>query len=108
MARTNEAGPEAPWVRARRWVAVGVCLAVAGVVLALEVSKTFWSLAALGVLATAGGALVALARAMRPALRPQLVKYDHSWPTHLLGETSTPHRGPATEERTPPDRDGPD
>ena len=51
-------------------------LIVAGVILALFVGRARW----------------ALGRAMRPALRRQAVKYDHSWLTNTLGETSTPHR----------------
>lgn len=30
-------------------------------------------------------------RAIALARRPQRVRYDHSWLTNILGETSTPH-----------------
>jgi hypothetical protein len=52
-----------------------------------------------------GGTIVALSivtagvgtlwGAVALALRPQVVKYDHSWLTNVLGGTSTPHLGRA-------------
>jgi hypothetical protein len=36
---------------------------------------------------------------MRRALRPQAVRYDHSWFTNLLGQTSVPHRNPGSSRK---------
>jgi hypothetical protein len=74
-------------------------ISLAGALLALAVSPWFWWLVRVAAILIGAALLVALTRATRVALRPQRVRYDHSWWTNLFGGTSTPHPGPA--ERTP-------
>jgi hypothetical protein len=65
-----------------------------GVILAIMVGG-IWGvvIAAATVLVLIG--LAMLARAIGPAMRPQKVRYDHSWLTNLAGQTSVAHPGPA-------------
>jgi hypothetical protein len=82
-----------------RLVFIGVPLLVIGLVLAVSVDVVaFGGLVVLGATFSALAGVLALGDAMRLALRPQRVKYDHSWPTNVLGGTSTPHPGPAADE----------
>jgi hypothetical protein len=73
---------------------MGLALTVAGLIMAPLVSAAFWALVAIGVVVAGGAIGVALTRAMRPALRAQTVKYDHSWVTNALGETYDHRRHP--------------
>lgn len=92
------------WVR-RATLFSGLLWLGTGVLLAAIVATGFWALAAAGFLLLAISLLAALSQAIRPALRPQKVRYDHSWLTNLLGQTSVPHPGPASlksdEEQEP-------
>jgi hypothetical protein len=47
--------------------------------------------------------LVILAQALPSMRYRQTVKYDHSFPTNLLGDTSAPHPGPAAKDQKPSD-----
>src|SRR5262249_22720221 len=102
MPHRSSPDPEAPLaVRLAPALVLSALLTVTAAVLALAVNSTFWLLALAAVLVLAFALLVALSRAVRPALRPQRVKYDHSWWTNELGDTSTPHPGPAAAEPDP-------
>jgi hypothetical protein len=78
---------------------LGGALAVVGSAAAVLVSGAFWAMTFVGATLVIGGIASTLWRAIAYAVRPQAVKYDHSWMTNVLGETSTPHRGP--EARRP-------
>jgi hypothetical protein len=78
-------------------VVVGAGLVVLAVVIKSGVVAALAGLAFLGVLAV----VIALAV---PSLRyKQSVKYDHSFLTNLMGETSRPHSGPSAKTQQPPD-----
>lgn len=79
---------------------------MAGALLAFTVNSVFWLLVLVGALAIGVALLIALVRATRLAMRPQEVKYDHSWWTNIFGGTSTPHPGPAATEQSPPAQNG--
>jgi hypothetical protein len=71
---------------------------IGAILLAVVLNSVFWLVALAALLVLAATLLTALARAIRPAMRPQHVKYDHSWLTNVLGGTSTPHPGRAAAE----------
>jgi len=107
--------PAPPAVRLAPALALAAPLVIAGVVLAANVSSLFWLLVLAAALLIAIVAAIALTRATRLAMRPQHVRYAHGWWAGVLGDTSTPHPGPAAESRRPPstgpedpaaDRDG--
>jgi hypothetical protein len=78
-------------------VVVGAALVVLAVVI------TSGAVAALAGLAFLGVLVVVIAQAV-PSLRyKQSVKYDHSFLTNLMGETSRPHPGPGAKTQQPPD-----
>jgi hypothetical protein len=78
-------------------VVAGAALAALAVVIKSGVVAALAGLAFLGVLA------VVIAQAV-PSLRyKQSVKYDHSFLTNLMGETSRPHPGPGAKTQEPPE-----
>ena len=82
-------------MRAARLVIGLIALAAVFVVLAVVLRSAV--LLGLAVAAFAAVFVVILIQT-GPSLRyRQSVKYDHSFLTHLAGETSTPHPGPAAE-----------
>ena len=78
-------------------VLIGAALVVLAVVLKSGVMAALAGLAFLGVLA------VLIAQATRSLRYKPSVKYDHSFLTNLMGETSRPHPGPAEKTQRPPD-----
>jgi hypothetical protein len=78
-------------------VVAGAALVVLAVVFKSVVFAALAGLTFLGVLA------VVIAQAV-PSLRyKQSVKYDHSFVTHLMGQTSRPHPAPGARTQEPPD-----
>jgi hypothetical protein len=78
-------------------VVSGAVLVVLAVVIKSGVVAALAGLTFLGVLA------VVIAEAV-PSLRyTQSVKYDHSFLTNLMGETSRAHPGPGAKTEQPPD-----
>ena len=78
---------------------LGAPMLIGAILLAVFVGSAFWLLVLGCAAGIAAVLLTALARAIRPAMRPQHVKYDHGWWTNLASGTSTPHAGPAASER---------
>jgi MFS family permease len=93
MIDTNEPGRR--WHRPIAIATIGAVAVVAGAALAVALAPGFWMLVVIGAIAIGFAGFNALGRAIRPALRPQSVKYDHHWFTNFLGDTSVPHPGPA-------------
>jgi hypothetical protein len=107
--RFGSPDPETPHAgRLAPVLGLGAPVVIGATLLAVFADSAFWLLVLACVLVIAAVLLTVLARAIRPAMRPQHVTYDHSWWTNLLGDTSTPHPGPAAtrRQRSSPVRDG--